>query len=212
VRTRIGVAPAAALVTGVLTVAAHLHGAGSGAITAGGATALPAAREESKMIQQDATAPVVLELPNGRMVGPDVATGGQPDVEQIEELAAAGFRTVVDLRTADEPRGFDEAAAVRAAGMEYINLPVGTHIGDETFAALRAILDDAGKGPVLVHCASGNRVGGALIPHLVLDRGIDLETAVRTGFAIGLRTREFAMAGARYVRDNGSDPYKELER
>ena len=39
-------------------------------------------------------------LPNGREPLPGVLTGGQPSRAQLDALAAAGYRTVVNLRTA----------------------------------------------------------------------------------------------------------------
>ena len=48
---------------------------------------------------------------------------GQPDREQLERLAEAGYtRTVIDLRTPEEPRGFDEPEIVGRVGMEYANI------------------------------------------------------------------------------------------
>jgi uncharacterized protein (TIGR01244 family) len=154
-------------------------------------------------MSQDATMKAPLPaLPGGSMSLEGVMTGGQPTAEQLEELAASGFRTVVDLRTAAEPRGFDEAEAVRAAGMEYIHLPVGMEIGDHVISALRRVLGDEVRRPVLVHCVSGNRVGGAILPHLVLDRKMGREEAIQLAIEIGLRSRELASEAEHYIRHN----------
>ena len=40
-----------------------------------------------------------------------VVFGGQPSADQVVELAAAGFKTVIDLRGESEDRGFDEDTA-----------------------------------------------------------------------------------------------------
>ena len=45
---------------------------------------------------------------------PGVATGGQPDSLQLLALGRSGYRAVLDLRSAGEPRGMDEDAAYPA--------------------------------------------------------------------------------------------------
>ena len=45
---------------------------------------------------------------------PGVMAAGQPTGEQIQLLAEEGYRTVIDLRPAAEPRGFDEPDAGEA--------------------------------------------------------------------------------------------------
>jgi uncharacterized protein (TIGR01244 family) len=132
---------------------------------------------------------------------PGVATAGQPDSARIAALAAAGFRTVLDLRLPDEARGYDERATVKAAGLEYATLPVApATLADSTFAAFRVLMNDAKRAPVLVHCHSGNRVGVVMVPWLVLDRGWPLERALATAEAGGLRAGAMRDRAVDYVK------------
>lgn len=127
---------------------------------------------------------------------PGVASGGQVSNDHVKRLAGAGFRTVLDMRGEDEPRGYDEATAVRAAGLDYVLIPITGALDDATFDRVRAFMSDARHHPVMVHCASGNRVGVALLPWLVLDRGWTLERAVAVAEEGGMRVgalRERAM-------------------
>ena len=131
---------------------------------------------------------------------PGVATGGQPDSARFVVLAAGGVRTVVDLRPASEPRGFDEPAAARAAGIEYLLLPVTTaSLSDSTFDAFRALMKKRRASAVLVHCHSGNRVGAVMVPYLVLDRGWPLERAIAAAEAGGMRTPALKEKALAYV-------------
>ena len=119
---------------------------------------------------------------------------------RLVELGKSGFRTVVDMRLPDEPRGYDEAAAARAAGLEYVALPIGHEgVPDSTYDRFRDVMSDASRQPVLVHCASGNRVGPPLIAYLVLDRGWSWERAVETARQGGLRTEDFEASARSYV-------------
>lgn len=142
------------------------------------------------------------KLPNGQISLEGIATAGQPDPDDLRRLAEAGYKVVVDLRVPGEPRGFDEETAVRDAGMEYVNLPVAGPPSDETFESLRRLLRDPEKRPALVHCGSANRVGGALIPYLVLDEGKDPKEAVETAVRIGLRSRELVDRALDYVTEH----------
>ena len=128
-----------------------------------------------------------------------IAAAGQPREEHLRQLAESGYKAVVDLRAPEEPRGYDEAAAAREAGLEYVNLPVAGPPEDETFDHFRQVMRDPSKRPVLVHCGSANRVGALLIPYLVLDEGQGPQEALNTAVSVGLRSRELADAALAYV-------------
>lgn len=144
---------------------------------------------------------VVPGLANAACPLPEVVTGGQPAEAHLEELARRGYRTVLDLRAPEEPRPFDEPAAARRLGLEYLNLPVTPEtLTDETFSRFRDLMRDRGRRPVIVHCGSGNRVGAVLIPYLVLDEGKGMEEAMETALEVGLRSQELADRALDYVR------------
>jgi protein tyrosine phosphatase (PTP) superfamily phosphohydrolase (DUF442 family) len=139
--------------------------------------------------------------PNACQILPTVVTGGQPTPQQLKDLASTGSTIVVDLREMMEPRGFDEPAMVRELGMEYKLIPVGAYtMSDTTLQTLRTTLAEAGERTVFVHCGSGNRVGGALIPVLMLDQGMEEEDAVDAAMRVGLRSAELMEWGLGYTR------------
>ena len=115
---------------------------------------------------------------------------GQPSEESLSLARDAGFVAVLDMRTESEDRGFDEAAAVEALGMEYIQLPVAGAEGTtfENAAALDDILAGI-DGPVLMHCASGNRVG-ALVALRESSNGASADDAIAAGKAAGMTRLE----------------------
>jgi protein tyrosine phosphatase (PTP) superfamily phosphohydrolase (DUF442 family) len=140
-------------------------------------------------------------LLNAASPTPDIVTGGQIDAAGLSALRREGVRTVLDLRGAGESRGFDEAAFARGAGLVYVSLPVTTPetLDDRMFETVRALLSDEEKGPFLVHCASGNRVGAALIPHLILDRGLSVDSALTAARRGGLRSEPMTRKALEYV-------------
>ena len=128
-------------------------------------------------------------IPNGRTPADGLLCGGQPAEDDLATAHAAGYRTVINLR-ADGESGFAwEPDAVKAAGMDYVAIPVAGAAGltRENAARLDAALKQASaKGPVIVHCASGNRVGALLALRAAWVQGADPATALALGKASGL--------------------------
>jgi protein tyrosine phosphatase (PTP) superfamily phosphohydrolase (DUF442 family) len=140
---------------------------------------------------------------NACLLTPNVAGGGQPSASNLAALGAAGGGIVLDLRDPMEPRPLDEPAVASAAGLEYVNIPVtGSTQTDTTIDRIRDVLRGAGGRTVFVHCGSGNRVGAALIPYLILDQGFDEEDAVNQAMRVGLRSAELMEWGLDYARRN----------
>lgn len=99
----------------------------------------------------------------------------------------------------------DEAPLARHLGLEYQNVPVGPGtIDDPTIERILTVLREAGEQTVFVHCGSGNRVGGALIPFLMLDHGFEEEDAIAQAMRVGLRSAELLEWGLDYVRRHRS--------
>ena len=118
-----------------------------------------------------------------------LTTAGQPDAAAFKVFAENGYVAVIDLRTDGEDRGLDEPEVVTGLGMEYVSLPIDR--GDITIEKARELdaMLDAYDEPVLLHCASSNRVG-ALIALNVYDETGDVELAMEMGRAAGMKSLE----------------------
>lgn len=128
------------------------------------------------------------ELMNKADPLPGVTTAGQPDQAALKDLADAGYVAVIDLRAPNENRGFDEKQAVEGLGMSYLPLPIngGKDITYENASALDKLLAGI-DGPVLLHCASSNRVG-ALLALRDKMKGASTEEALTLGDSAGLKS------------------------
>lgn len=117
-------------------------------------------------------------------------TAGQPAPAQWADIRAAGVTTVINLRPAQEMAGRNEAAEVAAAGLEYHQLDVAgpQDISRAKAAQVQAWISDA-PGPVLLHCASGNRAG-ALLALIAASDGMPAEDAVELGRLGGMTSME----------------------
>jgi protein tyrosine phosphatase (PTP) superfamily phosphohydrolase (DUF442 family) len=140
-------------------------------------------------------------VPNACQVLPTVVTGGQPSTADLEAFKESGGGIVLDLRDPMEPRPLDEAATAERLGLEYVVVPVaaGT-MTDETLERVHDVMRAAGERPVFVHCGSGNRVGGALLPYLMLEHGLEEEDAIGQAMRVGLRSADLLEWGLDYVR------------
>lgn len=129
-----------------------------------------------------------IDLKNACQPEPGLLTGGQPDHECLEALAAAGYRTVVNLRPVGEFDEFNEAQVVRELGLEYVHIPVAgvDDLNAETVEALDTVLVDAQRRPMLIHCGSGNRVGALIAVHAARKQGLGVDAAMARGDSAGL--------------------------
>ena len=125
------------------------------------------------------------QIPNYHVAAPGVATAGKPSPEALSRLKAQGFKTVIDLRTEGEGTAA-EKQAVEAQGLRYVWVPISA----ATFSAadvdaVAKVLTDAEAKPVLLHCASANRVG-AVWGVLQVRQGKTVEEAESAARQIGL--------------------------
>lgn len=123
-------------------------------------------------------------IPNATFPEPRLMAAGQPTGEQLQLLAEEGYKTVIDLRTSEEPRGFDEAEAVRQNGMAYVNLPVPA-LDQATVDRFLEAMRKAER-PLILHCASSNRVGALYYAWLVLEEDVPARAAMAKAKAAGL--------------------------
>ncbi len=118
---------------------------------------------------------------NPRLPQDGVLSGGQPTPEQLAAASEAGFETVINIRVPGEPGTESEQELVESLGMTYVSLPVQGTAGmtEENARALAAALEEA-EQPVLLHCGSGNRIGGlfALMAFHLEDKTIDEAMAI----------------------------------
>lgn len=122
---------------------------------------------------------------------PGVVSAGRLAPADVARVRDAGIRRVIDLTLDAETPDFDEASAVRAAGLAYSNLPISgaSDLTRDNVHAFDALIRDAQR-PVLVHCASGNRVGAMAALRAAWVEGMAVDEAIAIGRQWGLKGLE----------------------
>lgn len=103
-----------------------------------------------------------MPLPSLAAIDDRVSISGQISADAMKDLAAAGFKAVVNNRPDGEaifgqPRTADLRRAAEQAGLTFLDLPFpGPRATPDQVRALSGLLA-ATPGPVLVYCKSGMR-------------------------------------------------------
>ncbi len=89
-----------------------------------------------------------------------IVTGGQPTAAQLDSIAKAGYRVVVNLALPTSTNALpNESAIVAAQGMEYVSIPIiwEQPTLDDVQQFFNVMTANA-QQPVFVHCAANMRV------------------------------------------------------
>ena len=130
-------------------------------------------------------------MENLQKINDQITIAGQPSPDDLRELSAKGIRTVVNLRTLDEPGQDDEERIVEGQGITYASIPVSPQTLDdaavERFIQALASVDGT---PALVHCKGGGRAGVMTLLHLAIQNGWSLQQTLEHGQTIGITPSE----------------------
>jgi uncharacterized protein (TIGR01244 family) len=125
---------------------------------------------------------------------------GQPSADDFAIAKKSGIKTVINLRTPGEMR-FDEKGVLKGLGLEYYYLPFAAPdtLKDEIFDKSLKVLGDKKKQPVLIHCASANRVGAIWLVHRVLTDKVPYDKALKEAKEVGLRFPPYETKAKTYI-------------
>jgi uncharacterized protein (TIGR01244 family) len=124
-------------------------------------------------------------MSNTKKVSEDLSAAGQPTPEDLKQAAQEGFKSVLNLRSPDEP-GFlsDEQQQAQA------NIPLKPSEANQelTDAAIQEI-ENLPK-PILIHCAAGARAGGIALISNAISEGLTYEEISQKAQELGLNLEQ----------------------
>lgn len=136
-----------------------------------------------------------------------VFRGAQPTREGFQGLARLGVHTVIDLQEAGSARAVAEQAAVREAGMEYVNVPMeGMQTPSRaSVSRVLSVLENPTGGPVFVHCHRGaDRTGGIIACYRIEHDHWTNDKALSEARSMGMSWYQVAIQ--HFVKNYTPDP------
>jgi len=134
-----------------------------------------------------------------------VACAGAATPGSVTEIKKMGFKAIFNLRLANE-QGADiegETAAAKAAGINFIHLPLNGAMPDPAVVDnfLKAI-NQPGNQPAFIHCASGNRAATVwFIKRVMIDKW-DNDRAMAEAASLGNISAPMKMFAMDYIQSH----------
>ena len=130
----------------------------------------------------------MISIPNAICPQNGLLLGGQPTEADLQAMKASGYGTIINLRGQGEAGTDLEPTLVQQLGMNYVHIPVNGAAGVTVDNArrLKEAIDTASGQALVVHCASGNRVGALFALAAAEFEGLAPELALEKGRAYGL--------------------------
>lgn len=125
-------------------------------------------------------------IPNFQTARYQIFTAGQPTEEGFAKVAGQGVKTVLNVLPTNQCMA-NEEQLVTSKGMIYKTLPFEpTGFKKETIDQFGEMLRNSEK-PMLIHCSTGNHVGGLWFAYRVLVEKASLPIALKEARRIGLK-------------------------
>jgi uncharacterized protein (TIGR01244 family) len=142
-------------------------------------------------------------ITNFAQVETTVACAGAVKPGSVAGIKKMGFASIINLRLASE-QGADidaEAAAAKAAGINFVHLPFNGTIPDPAVAdQFLKIITEPGNQPAFIHCASGNRAAAMwLIKRVLIDKW-DNDRALEEATQLGLTSSALKTFALDYIQ------------
>ena len=148
---------------------------------------------------QQVTKPTVEGVTNFARLESTVACAGATKAMAVPEIKKLGFASMINVRVPTEPGAeIDEtAAAAKAAGIRFYNIPFSTQSPDPMAVdKFITAITTAGNEPAYISCASGNRAAMMwMVKRMTVDHW-DAEKAGQEAAALGLTSpalKQFAI-------------------
>ncbi|AIE76262.1 beta-lactamase hydrolase domain-containing protein [Synechocystis sp. PCC 6714] len=126
-----------------------------------------------------------------KKVSDEFLAGGQPTPEDLKQLAAEGFKSVVNLRLPDEAGVLaDEQQLAEGEGLHYVNVPLQS---TEAKAELTAtVLSEVEKlpTPIYFHCGAGGRASASALIAFATQQKLSREAVLAKAEQLGINQEQ----------------------
>lgn len=124
-----------------------------------------------------------------RKINDELTIAGQLDAAQLKQIVLEGIRSVLNLRSPDEP-GFlyAEQQLAEAQGLYYVNLSIDIKTLDDPIVALVLQTIDRLPKPILIHCDNAVRSVAFALIYIATSQGATHQQALQQAERFGLFT------------------------
>jgi protein tyrosine phosphatase (PTP) superfamily phosphohydrolase (DUF442 family) len=122
-----------------------------------------------------------------RKINDELAIAGQISIEELQEIAEEGYKSVLNLRSPDEKNLLDcEREKTECLGLCYVNLPTKSEEINYQFALrLFAKISELPK-PTVIHCDNCMRSAAIVLMYIATRQGIAFDKAFLQATSLGL--------------------------
>jgi uncharacterized protein (TIGR01244 family) len=142
-------------------------------------------------------------ITNFAQVETTVACAGAVTPESVAGIKKMGFASIINLRLASE-QGANieaEAAAAKAAGINFVHLPFNGSMPDPAVVdRFIETITKPGYEPAFIHCASGNRAAAMWLVKRVLVDKWDIDRASEEATQLGLTSQPLKTFALDYIK------------
>jgi len=132
-----------------------------------------------------------------------VACAGAVTPSSVAEIKKMGFGSIINLRLANE-QGAEidaEAAAAKAAGINFVHLPLNGASPDPAVVdRFLKVITESGNQPSFIHCASANRASAMWFIKRVLVDKWDNDRASAEAAQLGLTSQPLKTFALDYIQ------------
>lgn len=138
-----------------------------------------------------------------------LASSGQPNQQQLQEIKDAGFERIVFLAFSDHEESLpNEDRIVKELGMDYVHIPIeweAPTISD--FRAFAAAMNSAPDRKTLVHCQVNFRASAFSFLYRVLYGDVPIDQAKDALDSVWVPNRTWRNLMFRVLEENGVSPH-----
>jgi len=123
----------------------------------------------------------VESINNYKLISKTLATGGQPDENQLRSLSKSGYEAVINLGLSNaEYSVANEQTLIESQGMRYFHIPVSFTAPEiEKYFEFSAILNTLSTKKVFLHCAANKRVAVFLALFQIIEEKWPVKKAIK---------------------------------
>jgi protein tyrosine phosphatase (PTP) superfamily phosphohydrolase (DUF442 family) len=111
----------------------------------------------------------------------NLAAGGQPTPEQIEELKKSGFDIIINISPGSAKNALhNEHQIVEKNGMDYFHFPIDcSNLREIHYKTISGLLNSLEDKKIFMHCGANIKTSNLIHMYHVLEKGLDEQESLQ---------------------------------